>query len=474
MAVFTGSNEKTVGGWLNGNVFFIAFSAFFADLGYQAVLVIFPIFLVLDLHSSIIYFGIASAISYGVGAFFGYFGGIAGDKFGHKKIAIIGNIFIPLLSFTGFSVYPAEAVALFSAGWWARNFRSPSRRVLLSRSVFREFYGRAFGFLHALDEAGGFFAGIYALILFAYHAPIKYILIITTVPLLLSTFCLILISEKKLINNPDVSQNIENKSTNDIKNTNDINNKNEINGINIKNDNKNEINVDNNLISNDNRNQVGKIQNNGIAENKKLSKINDLDIKNDENKYLNDKEHNLNNNLFKRILIATSLYGFSSFSFGFPILTIAESSKNDELGILSYILFFAFTSLTGLVAGRTILKTVKKLALGYLLTFIGSAGMALVFAFSLNPLLYYVAVAFLGISLGFVETSEPTAISIISKNDNRGKSMGSLTAARSIGIFGGNIIMGLLYSVGADYSYLYAGILSLTASLIIFTSKSNI
>ncbi|MHB1646525.1 MAG: MFS transporter [bacterium] len=465
MTGFTGNNEKTGGGWLNSNVFFIAFSAFFADLGYQAVLVMFPIFLVLYLHSSIIYFGIASAISYGVGAFFGYFGGIAGDKFGHKKIAIIGNIFIPLLSFTGFSVYPAEAVALFSAGWWARNFRSPSRRVLLSRSVFREFYGRAFGFLHALDEAGGFFAGIYALILFAYHVPIKYILIITMIPLFMSTFCLILISEKKLINNPGANQNIENKNIND---------KNEINDINIKNDNKNKNNTDNNLISNKNKNQISKIQNSEIAEHRESNKINNLDIKNDENKYLNDKEHNLNNNLFKRILIATSLYGFSSFSFGFPILTIAQSSKNDELGILSYIVFFAFTSLTGLVAGRTILKTVKKLGLGYLLTFIGSAGMALVFAFSLNPLLYYIAVAFLGISLGFIETAEPTAISIISKNDKRGKSMGSLTAARSIGIFGGNIIMGLLYSVGADYSYLYAGILSLAASLIIFTSKSNI
>ena len=460
MAGFTSNSKKTGGSWLSSNVFFIAFSAFFADLGYQAVLVIFPIFLVLYLHSSIIYFGIASAISYGIGTFFGYFGGIAGDKFGHKKIAIIGNLFIPLLSFTGFSIYPAEAVALFSAGWWARNFRSPSRRVLLSRSVFREFYGKAFGFLHALDEAGGFFAGIYVLILFAYHAPIKYILIITIIPLLLSTFCIILISEKKLINNPDVNKN-------------DINNKNKNNNLDIKIDNNKNI-ADNNLISNDNSNQISKIQNNGIAENKELNKINKLDIKNDENKYLNNKEHNLNNNLFKRILIATSLYGFSSFSFGFPILTIAQSSKNDELGILSYIVFFAFTSLTGLVAGRTILKTVKKLGFGYLLTFIGSAGMAFIFAFSLNPLLYYIALAFLGISLGFIETSEPTAISIISKNDKRGKSMGSLTAARSIGIFGGNIIMGLLYSVGADYSYLYAGILSLVASLIIFTSKSNI
>ena len=63
------SIKDTGGKWLNSNVLFISLSAFFADLGYQAVLVMFPIFLVLDLHSSIIYFGIASAISYGIGAF---------------------------------------------------------------------------------------------------------------------------------------------------------------------------------------------------------------------------------------------------------------------------------------------------------------------------------------------------------------------------------------------------------------------
>jgi MFS family permease len=413
-----GSKKK----WLNSNVLFISLSAFFADLGYQVVLVIFPIFLVLDLHSSVIYFGIASAISYGIGAFFGYFGGRAGDKFGHKKIAIIGNLLIPLLSFTGFSLYPAEAVAFFSTGWWARNFRSPSRRVLLSRSVLKEFYGKAYGFLHALDQGGGFFAGIYALILFTYHVPLKYILLTTIGPLLISTLFLTLISKKKLINNPDNSAN-GNINNNPKKNA--------------------AINTDNNNNAN---NSAG----------------------------LNKKNSDLNENLFKRILIATSLYGFSSFSFGFPILTIAESSKNDALGILSYVLFFICTALTGLIAGKTIAKTINKLGFGYFLTFAGSLGMALIFTFSLNPLLYYICVAILGISLGIIETIEPTAISLIVKNETIGRGMGSLTAARSLGLFGGNVLMGLLYYVGANYSYLYAAILSLIASLIIFSSKSNL
>ena len=100
--------------------------------------------------------------------------------------------------------------------------------------------------------------------------------------------------------------------------------------------------------------------------------------------------------------------------------------------------------------------------------------MALIFTFSLNPLLYYICVAILGISLGIIETIEPTAISLIVKNETIGRGMGSLTAARSLGLFGGNVLMGLLYYIGANYSYLYAAILSLIASLIIFSSKSNL
>jgi MFS family permease len=400
--------------WLNANVLFISLSALFADLGYQVVLVIFPIFLVIDLHSSVIYFGIASAISYGIGAFSGYLGGKAGDKFGHKKIAIAGNILIPLLSFTGFSIYPAEAVAFFSTGWWARNFRSPSRRVLLMRSVIKKFYGKAFGFLHALDQTGGFLAGIYALILFSNHVPLKYILLLTVIPLLISTIFLTLISKKKFIGG--VSDGMD-RDVEDVS------------------------------AGGDNSGNIVPADSENGGSNKKL---------------------------FKRVLIATSLYGFSSFSFGFPILTITQSSKSPALGILSYVLFFICTALTGLIAGKTIARTVNKLGFGYFLTFVGSLGMALVFTFSLNYFLYYICVAILGISLGIIETIEPTVISLIVKRKTIGRGMGSLTAARSIGLFGGNILMGLIYYKGANYSYLYAAILSLIGSAIIFALRSDI
>jgi len=100
--------------------------------------------------------------------------------------------------------------------------------------------------------------------------------------------------------------------------------------------------------------------------------------------------------------------------------------------------------------------------------------MALVFTFSLNYFLYYICVALLGISLGIIETIEPTVISLIVKRETIGRGMGALTAARSIGLFGGNVLMGLLYYKGANYSYLYAAILSLIGSVIIFSLRSDI
>ncbi len=87
-------------------------------------------------------------------------------------------------------------------------------------------------------------------------------------------------------------------------------------------------------------------------------------------------EH-LNKNIYYKVLIATSLYGFSAYSFGFPIITIAIASKDNVLGVASYVVFLAVSSVTGLFAGKVIAKSVGELALGYILGGIGSLGIGL-------------------------------------------------------------------------------------------------
>jgi nitrate/nitrite transporter NarK len=92
-----------VSNWLKRDVLLISLSAFFADAGYQALIAGFPIFLVLDLRAPVYILGIAMALAYGIGSVFAYAGGILSDRYGKKKIAIAGNLLIPILSFTGFS-----------------------------------------------------------------------------------------------------------------------------------------------------------------------------------------------------------------------------------------------------------------------------------------------------------------------------------------------------------------------------------
>lgn len=81
--------ERTRAGLLgfDVDVWWLAFSAFFADLGYQIVIA--------------------------------YVGGRIGDHVGRKRTTILGNILIPILSLTGLATAPVTALVLFATGWWA-------------------------------------------------------------------------------------------------------------------------------------------------------------------------------------------------------------------------------------------------------------------------------------------------------------------------------------------------------------------
>ena len=98
---------------------------------------------------------------YGGGSLFS----LAGARIGDRRLALLGNSAIPLLSLSALSVSSAAAIGLLCGGRWARNLRSPARRVMLVEAVPRESdRNSAFGFLHALDVGGGAEAGLYMLV----------------------------------------------------------------------------------------------------------------------------------------------------------------------------------------------------------------------------------------------------------------------------------------------------------------------
>jgi len=358
-------------------VLYISFSAFFADLGYQAAISVFPIYLVYILGAPIVLYGFAEAINYGIGAVFGFVGGVLADKYGSKKMSILGNALIPLMSLIVLTENYYIAIVLFSWGWWMRNLRTPPRRALLTEVTEENERQEAYGILHALDIAGASIAVGYITIVFYLNLNLKVFMLTTVIPLTVSTLLLFFV--KPIFSKTKIA----------------------LRKPNIK--------------------------------------------------------------LFSGIMIATALFGFGYFSFGFPIITVTERTNQPYLGTLAYLFFLLVSSLTGYVFGRLKLNEITLLAIGYLVAAIGS----LFFQLFSELFMLFIASAFLGIAVGIVETLEPTIVSKIYPQEGQG--MGMLSAFRSVGFFTGNLVMGILY--GLNFAYWYAFLVSIIAAVVVLISS---
>jgi hypothetical protein len=375
-------------------VWAISLSACFADLGYQAVLAGFPLFLVLTLHQPVWEFGLASALSYGGGALCSYAGGRIGDRFGHRSLALAGNAAIPLLSLCALVASPVWAVGLMTGGWWARNLRSPSRRVMLVEAVpAEEHRSSAFGFLHALDVGGGALAGVYVLAALALHVQFRWIFLATVLPLAVSTLSL-------------------------------------------------------------SRAHVGgrrpaaapaPAAGEGAAPLPPGAKA---------------------------LFGAAALYGFTFYSVGFPVLTVAQGSGRLVAGIGAFFVLQAASALTGYILGGRLGSTpadqfARLGLLGYLGGGVGAGVLAFGYGEHLGLAVLLVVVAIIGFALGVVETLEPTAMSVLRSGRRAGRGFGTLSAARSVGTFAANLVMGLLYGIGASVAYGYAAVLAAVSAAIV-------
>ena len=373
----------------------ISLSAFFSDTGYQGVLAGFPLFLVLTLHQPVWEFGLASAIAYGGGTLFAGAGALLGDRFGHRRVAITGNALIPLLSLSALWANPAVAIGLLCAGWWARNFRTPSRRVMLVEAVPDEGdRNSVFGFLHALDIGGGALAGTYVLIAVIEHVAFKWIFLGSALPLAIATFSLT-------------------RSTTGRKEPRNTPQKEVVPG----------------------------------APQPALPGTTPL-------------------------LVAAAVFGFTYYSVGFPVLTAAQGSAHLSVGIGAFLLLNAVSAATGYFVGPRLGSRLPDRfrdlgALGYLFSVVGAALLAFGYGERLGTVTLMFGVVALGFALGIVETVEPSLMSVLKPGRRAGRGFGALTAARSVGLTLGNVIMGLLYGLGADWAYGYAAVAGAAAVVIV-------
>ncbi|MGH6679463.1 MAG: MFS transporter, partial [Bradyrhizobium sp.] len=365
--------DLRLAGRLSKDAYLLCFSAFFADLGYQGVAALFPLYIVLELREKVFWYGLITGIAFGAGSFFSFIGGLAGDRFDKKYISIAGNAFIPLMAFSGLTHQLWLSALLFILGWWARYFRTPARRALLVNVTAPGDRGMAFGVLHALDIAGGMLSALLALLLLSLHIRIGIIMLWAAIPLAVSTLVLVLVERTTLY--PETTPMQERRAA-------------------------------------------------GTATG------------------MSDRA------LLVSLLIATTLYGFSFYNLGFPILTGTKDSATTsgyELGVLAFVIYLGISAVSGYMLAARRSSALRSLwALGYLPSAIGSGLIGLSVLLHMNELAFYLFVAVLGLGMGAVETFEPTLVSSLVGSTALSRGMGYLSVSRSIGQFLSNLIMGVL------------------------------
>ena len=381
--------------WLTRDVLLISLSAFFADMGYQAVTAVFPLLIVIQLGQPAYVYGLLLALSFGVGSAFSLLGGRLGDRYGKKRLALLGNLLIPLMSVS--VLFPNVVVvgALFILGWWARYFRTPVRRAWRVEGSDPTRRSKIFGFLHALDVGGGIIAVVYSIILVLGGAPLDEVVLVTAAPLLVSSLVLALAGTKRHAD---------------------------------------------------------------YAPDKPTS-----------SKDTEGKQEERNRFVFRWLLISATLFGFSYYALGFPIVTVAESQGSAVLGILTFGIYLGVSAvagyLLGSVRGRRPFRTLW--SLGYMLAAVSSLLIGASYALNYGLGLYYLGAAGLGFATGSVETFEPVLTSTLVKSGRLSAGMGWLSSSRALGLFTSNIVMGALFTFSEFGSYLYAAATALVAAAIL-------
>ena len=389
--------------WLTRDGVLISLSAFFADMGYQAVTAVFPLLIVIELRQPAYIYGVLLALSYGIGSIFSMFGGRLGDRYSKKRISLIGNLLIPLMSIS--VLFPNVFIlgALFVFGWWARYFRTPVRRAWLVEVSSPRYRSKIFGFLHALDIGGGVIAVIYSSVMVLFGVQLRYIILVTIIPLFVSSISLALAGAKP-------------------------------------------------------------------NEDYQLQRLIDLN-KEPGAEYKLAK--NANNFLFRLLLLSATLFGFSYYALGFPIVTVAESQGSPAFGILTFGIYLGVSAVAGFFLGSIRAKRpVRTLwSLGYLLAAFSSFLIGLSYALHYGLGLYYLGASGLGFATGAVETFEPVLTSTLVKSKRLASGMGWLSSSRAVGLFVSNIVMGALFVFSQFDSYMYATVTAFVAAMILLVAE---
>ncbi len=180
---------------------------------------------------------------------------------------------------------------------------------------------------------------------------------------------------------------------------------------------------------------------------------------------------------YRALLLSATLFGFSFYSFGFPILTVAHAqaggalSEMSALAVVTFGVYLGLSALAGLVLGSRRLRPIRAIwSIGYMLAAFSSLAIGTLYLVGSGAFPFYIAAGGLGFATGCVETFEPTLISNLVASHRLSEGMGWLSMSRAIGLFTANLMLAVLFGLDQFYAYVYAFATALIAAAILATA----
>jgi len=169
---------------------------------------------------------------------------------------------------------------------------------------------------------------------------------------------------------------------------------------------------------------------------------------------------------FKKFLLASALFSFSSISFMFFILKGKEVSGSSTLALLLYALYNLVYAATSLYFKKLAdgLSTFKALSLGYGLF---SLYLLLLALSSSTPLLALAGVLF-GVSSGITDPGQRAAVGLLTGKAKRGSAYGLFHFLTGSSLLAGNLLAGWLWEPYGSLILAFMALTALTSALLLY------
>ena len=173
--------------WLTKGVTGIGVASLLADVGHEVPTALLASFMTVVLGAPAAALGFVEGLSDAISGFAKLAGGaLADDPRRRRRVALGGYVATAILSASvGLATTTWQVAVLRSSAWAARGIRGPARNALLADAVEPRFFGRAYGFERALDNAGAIIGPLLAIALVA-AVGIRGAILLSVIPGLLA------------------------------------------------------------------------------------------------------------------------------------------------------------------------------------------------------------------------------------------------------------------------------------------------